>query len=58
MNVVRSLLRMCGLLLGYSFEPRPYSRVPGTTGSVIIIGLSINGCSHSKIIQFYEREQD
>ena len=22
---VRSLLRMCGLLLGYSFEPRPYS---------------------------------
>ena len=58
MSGVRSLLHMCGLLLGYSFEPRPYSRALGIAGSVIIIGLSINGCSHSKIIQFDEREQD
>lgn len=32
-----------------SFEPRPYSRVLGTVMSVLlIIGLSINGCSYSK----------
>ena len=37
---------------------RPYSRALGTVGSVMIIGLSINKCSHSKIIQFDEREQD
>ena len=37
---------------------RPYSRALGTAGSVMIIGLSINKCSHSKIIQFDEREQD
>ena len=39
---------MCGMLLGYSFEPRPNSRVLATAGSVMPIGLSINGCSHSK----------
>ena len=36
------------MLLGYSFEPRPNSRVLATAGSVMPIGLSINGCSHSK----------
>ena len=47
------------MLLGYSFEPRPYtnSHALGTTGSVMTIGLSINGCSHSKN-QFDERELD
>jgi len=36
------------LLLGYSFEPRPNSRALGTAGSVMSIGLLVNGCSHSK----------
>ena len=36
------------MLLGYSFEPRPNSRVLATAGSVMPIGLSVNGCSHSK----------
>ena len=47
MNREKSLLSMCCLLLGYSFELRPKSRVLGTAGS-IISGLSINGCSHSE----------
>ena len=47
------------MLLGYSFEPRPYtnSHALGTAGSVMTIGLSINGCSHSKN-QFDEKELD
>ena len=45
---VRSLLSMRGMLLGYSFEHRPNSRVLATAGSVITIGLLINGCSHLK----------
>ena len=45
------------MLLGYSFEPRPYSSALGTAGSVMTVGLSINGCSHSKN-QFDERELD
>ena len=48
MNQVRSLLNMRGMLLGYSFEPRPNSRVLATADSVIIIALSINGSSYSK----------
>ena len=36
------------MLLGYSFVPRPNSRVLATADSVMPIGLSINGCSHSK----------
>ena len=36
------------MLLGYSLEPRPNSRVLATAGSVMPIDLSINGCSHSK----------
>ena len=36
------------MLLGYSFEPRPNSRVFATEDSVMTIGLSINRCSHSK----------
>ena len=36
------------MLLGYSFEPRPNSRVFATADSVMTIGLSINRCSHSK----------
>ena len=54
---VRSLSSMRYMLLGYSFEPRPYSRALGTAGSVMTIGLSINGCSHSKN-QFDDRELD
>ena len=49
---------MRGMLLGYSFEPRPKSRVLATAGSVMTIGLSLNGCSHSKKKQFDEIEQD
>ena len=48
MNRVRSMLSTRGMLLGYSFEPRSSSRVPATAGSIMTIGLSINGCSHSK----------
>ena len=36
------------MLLGYCFEPRPYRRALGTEGSVMTIGLSMNGCSYSK----------
>ena len=35
------------MLLGYSFEPRPTTRALGTAGSVMTIGSSINGRSHS-----------
>ena len=45
------------MLLGYSFEPGPNSRALGTAGSVMTIGLSINGLSHAKN-QFDERKQD
>ena len=48
MNRVRSLQSMRGMLLGCSFESRPNSRVFGTAGSVVTIGLSIKECSHSK----------
>ena len=47
MNWVRPFLSMRGMLLGYSLEPRPYSRALGTAGSVMTIGLSINWCSRS-----------
>ena len=57
MNRVRSLLYMCCLLLGYSFEPRTNSRVLSTANSVMTIGLSINGSSYSKN-QFDEGKQD
>ena len=46
------------MLLGfYSFEPRPNSRVLGTVGSVMTIGLSLNRCSQSNKT-FDERKQD
>ena len=48
MNRVRSSLSMRCMLLGDNFEPRPNNHALGTTGSVMTIGLSINGCSHSK----------
>ena len=48
MNRVRSFLSMRCMLLGYCFEPRPYRRALGTEGSVMTIGLSMNGCSYSK----------
>ena len=57
MNRVRSLLYMCCLLLGYSFEPRTNSRVLSAAGSVMTIGLSINGSSYSKN-QFDEGKRD
>ena len=40
MNLVRSLLSMRGMLLGYSFQPRPNSHVLATDSSVTTIGLS------------------
>ena len=43
MNRVSSLLSMRCMLLGYNFKPRL-----GTAGSVMNIGSSINGCSHTK----------
>ena len=46
------------MLLGYSFEPRPNSRVLATAGSVMPIGLSVNGCSHSKKKQKTVDERD
>ena len=48
MNGVRSLLNMPCFLLGYSFEARPYRLALGTASSLITIGLSIIGCSHSE----------
>ena len=44
---IRSLLSMRGMLLRYSFEPRPKGRVLVSLGSVMTIDQSINGCSHS-----------
>jgi len=44
------VLNMRERLLGYSFKPRPNIRVLLTVGSVMTIGLLINGC------QFDERE--
>ena len=49
---VRYLLNIRRRLLGYGFEPRP---VLATVGSPMSIGLSINGCSHSKITVWRER---
>lgn len=57
MNRTRTLLSMRCIFLGYSFEPRPNIRSLGTTGSVMNIGLSINGCSRTKT-QFDERKPD
>ena len=56
MTRVRSWLSMRAMLLGHSFKPRPNSRALGIAGSVITIGLSINGCSHSEN-HFDGREQ-
>ena len=36
------------MLLGYSFEPRPNSRVFATADAVMTIGLSINRCPQSR----------
>ena len=55
MNRLRSLLSMRGILLGYSFKPRPNSWLLATAGSVMTIGLSINGCWHSKKPVWRER---
>ena len=43
------------MFLGCSFEPRPNSRALATAGSVMAIGLSMNGCLHSKKTVFRER---
>ena len=56
MNRVKSLLSIRGKLLGYSFKPRPSSRLLDTSDSVMAIGLSINGCSYSEN-QYDEREE-
>ena len=47
LNRVRSLLGMRGMLLGYSLESRPNSRVLGTVGSAMTLGLLTNRCSYS-----------
>ena len=52
---VKHVLHIAGQ--GYSFEPRPNSLMLGSTGPVITIGLSINGCSHLKKT-VDKREQD
>ena len=44
------------MLLGYSFEPRPKSRVLSTAGLVMTIGLSTVARTRKK--QFDEIEQD
>ena len=46
MNQVRSLLSMRSMLLAYNLELRPNNRALATAGSVVTIGLTINGCSH------------
>ena len=45
---IRSLLSMRGMLLRYSFEPRPKGRVLVTLVLVMTIDQSINGCSYSE----------
>ena len=50
-------LSMRGILLRYSLEPRPNNLVIGTAGSVMTIGLSINGCSHSKKPVWWEKRR-
>ena len=55
MNGVRSLLSPRGMLLGYSFEPRPNHRVLATAWSFMTVGLSLNRCSHSKKPVWRER---
>ena len=56
MNRVKSLLSMRGMLLGYSFKPRPSSRLLDIPGSVMAIGLSINGCSYSE--NHYDKREE
>ena len=55
MNQVRCLLSMRCMSLGCSFEPRPNSRALATASMVMTIGLSRNGCSHSKKTVWRER---
>ena len=58
---IRSLLSMRGMLLRYSFEPRPKGRMFVTLGSVMTIDQSINGYDariRKKRKQFGERAQD
>ena len=43
MNLVRTLLSLCGISVGYNYEPRPNSRVLATADTVITISLSIKG---------------
>ena len=45
MNQVTSLLSVCCMMLGYSFELRQNSLAVGTVSSVMTIGSSINGWS-------------
>ena len=57
---LRSLLSIRGMLskdIPGSFNPRPNSYALATVGSVMTIGLSINGCLHSKIPVWWERSK-
>ena len=50
MNLVKIFVEhMWHVEQGHSFKPRPNSHALATVGSVMTIGLSINGCLHSKI---------
>ena len=48
-------LSMRCMSLGCSLEPRPNSRALATASTVVTIGLSRNGCSHSKKTVWRER---
>ena len=52
-----SLLSMRGMLLRYSFKPRPKGSVLVTLGSVMTIDQSINGCSYSEKKKTVSRER-
>ena len=57
MNRLRSLLRMCCMLLGYRFEPRPNSPTLGSAGSVMTISYDHLDVRTRKK-QFDERKRD
>ena len=55
--LVKRLYMNHGMLLGYSFEPRPNSRALSAVVSVMTIPESINRCPHSKNL-FDDRKHD
>ena len=55
---VRSLLSMCGIFLGYSFESRSNNHVLAIVCLVMTIDLLINRRTRTRKKQFDERKQD